>query len=78
MVEFLLGGLFLYICLPILESLMSAICTVIEVFKAKCSVKITKYNSEIAEINMALDSPTAHSIGFQYTPEEEDEEEYED
>ena len=52
MVEFLMGGIFLYILLPILESIMSAICTVIEVFKAKCSVKITEYNSKIAQINL--------------------------
>ena len=79
MVEFLMGGLFLYILLPILESIMSAICTVIEVFKAKCSVKITEYNSKISQINSAIDGPVAHPIGFQYTPVEgEDEEYYED
>lgn len=78
MFEFLIGGLFLYILLPILESIMSAICTVIEVFKAKCSVKITEYNSKISQINSTIDSPVAHPIGFQYTPVEEEDEEYED
>lgn len=79
MFEFLMGGLFLYILLPIVESIMSATCTAIEVFKAKCSVKITEYNSKIAQINSVIDGPVAHPIGFQYTPvEEEDEEEYED
>ena len=77
MFEFLMGGLFLYILLPILESIMSAICTIIEVFKAKCNVKIT--NSKISQINSAIDGPVTHPIGFQYTSvEEEDEEYYED
>jgi hypothetical protein len=57
---------------------MSAICTVIEVFKAKCSVKITEYNSKISQINAAIDGPVAHPIGFHYTPVEEEDEEYED
>ena len=80
MVEFLLGGIFLYICLPILESFMSAVCTVIEVFKAKCSVQIAKYNDQISQINLGNnDSSVAHPIGFQYIPvEEEDDEMYED
>lgn len=78
MVEFLMGGIFLYIILPILESFMSAICTVFEVFKAKCSVKITEYNSKIAQINLQDDNPVTRSIGFQYIPPEEDEENYED
>ena len=78
MVEFLMGGIFLYILLPILESIMSAICTVIEVFKAKCSVKITEYNSKIAQINLQDESPPAHPIGFHYVPTEGEEGYYED
>ena len=78
MFEFLMGGLFLYILLPILESIMSTICTVFEVLKAKCNVKITEYNSKISQINAAIDGPVAHPIGFQYTPVEEEDEEYED
>ena len=77
MFEFLMGGLFLYILLPILESIMSAICTVIEVFKAKCSVKITEYNSKISQINSTIDGPVTHPIGFQYIPVEEEDEDYE-
>ena len=77
MVEFLLGGLFLYILLPILESFMSAICIAIEVFKTKCGVKIAEYNSKIAQVNSAIDDPVAHPIGFHYTLTEEDEEDYE-
>ena len=77
MVEFLMGGMFFYILLPILESLMSGICTIIEVFKAKWNVKIAKYNHQIS--NIAEDSTvTRHPIGFQATSiEEEDENENE-
>ena len=79
MIHFILGGLFLYILLPILESGMSAICTRIEQYKAKCGLKIAEYNSKIAQINMGEEQAASHLIGFQYTPlEEEDEEYYED
>lgn len=75
MVEFLMGGIFLYILLPILESFMSAICTAIEVFKGKCNVKIAEYNHQINHV--AEPQPvTHHPIGFQTTSiEEEDENE---
>ena len=79
MLNFFLGMMFIYILLPILESLMAVICSGLEVIKAKCNVKITEYNSKISQINQGLEPLTAHPIGFQYTPvEEEDEEEYED
>ena len=79
MTNFLLGILFAYILLPILESITNSICTAIEIIRAKCSLKITEYNSKIAQINMSEEAPVAHPIGFHYTPtEEEDEEEYED
>ena len=58
---------------------MSAICTRIEQYKAKCGLKIAEYNSKIAQINMGEEQAASHLIGFQYTPlEEEDEEYYED
>ena len=80
MVEFLLGGIFLYICLPILESIMSVICSALEVLKAKCGVKIAESNSKISQINYPKeDISVTHPIGFNYTPvEEEDDEYYED
>ena len=79
MLNFFLGMMFIYILLPILESLMAVICSYLEVIKAKHNVKITEYNSKISQINQRLEPPTAHPIGFQYIPvEEEDEEKYED
>ena len=78
MLNFFLGMMFIYILLPILESLMAVICSGLEVLKAKYSVKITEYNSKISQINQGLEQSKIHPIGFQYTPVEEDEEEYED
>lgn len=79
MVEFLLGGVSLYLILPILESIMSVICSALEILKAKCNLKITKYNNKISQINYQKeDISVTNPIGFHYTPvEEEDEEEYE-
>ena len=58
---------------------MSAICTRIEQYKAKCGLKIAEYNSKIAQINMDQEVTATSQIGFQYTPtEEDDEEDYED
>ena len=77
MLNFFFGVAFAYFLLPILESLTSTICTGIEVLKAKYSVKITEYNSQMARASSELDvTSVARSIGFQYV-EEEDEEEYE-
>jgi hypothetical protein len=77
--NFILGGLFFYIALPILETILSAFCTRIEQYKAKCGVEIAKYNSQIAQINMGEEPTSACPIGFQYNEaEEDDEESYED
>ena len=78
MTNFILGMLFIYILIPILESIVGLICSALEVLKAKCNLKITKYNNQITKISLETDGPIAHPIGFQYTPEEEDEEYYED
>ena len=79
MFNFFLGMMFIYILLPILESLMTVICSGLEVIKAKCNIKITEYNSKISQIDQGLEPSKIRPIGFQYTPvEEEDEEEYED
>ena len=51
MLNFFLGMMFIYILLPILESLMAVICSGLEVIKAKCNIKITEYNSKISQIN---------------------------
>ncbi len=79
MFNFFLGMIFIYVALPILESITSAICTRIEQYRAKCNVKITEYNKQIQQINSSTNSPVARSpIGFKYVEEEEDEPNEED
>ena len=78
MLNFFLGMMFIYILLPILESLMAVICGGLEILKAKCNVKITEHNSKISQINSGLEEYSTRPIGFQYTPKEEDEDNYED
>ena len=51
MLNFFLGMIFVYILLPILESLVAVICSGLEIIKAKYNVKITEYNSKISQIN---------------------------
>ena len=63
MINFLMGGIFLYMCLPILESLTSVICSVLEIFKAQCNLKITECNNKMSNINNP--PKDKHSIGFQ-------------
>ena len=79
MTNFILGGLFLYILLPILESILGAICTRIEQYKAKCGVKIAEYNNKITQLNMGVEQESARQpIGFCTSIDEDDEEEYEE
>lgn len=73
---FILGILFIDILLPIMEGIAGCICTRLEQYKAKCAVKINEYNMTIEEGSMpVMDS---HPIGFQYTSEDDFEEEYND
>ena len=73
MVYFILGILFAYIILPVLESMMGVICTILEEYKAAHGVNIAKYNYQVSKIGLD-DTRAAHPIGFQI-PEEDDENE---
>lgn len=61
---FLLGIIFTFVILPILESLTSAICLRIDEYKAKRSVQINRYNIIIEQENNNMGTSTAHPIGF--------------
>lgn len=63
---FMLGGIFFYILLPILEDIVSVIGTKIEQYKAKCGVKIAEYNEQIAQIHKG--KTTQNPIGFKHAP----------
>ena len=69
---FLLGIVFAYMGLPILETLTSAICLRLEEYKAKHSVQINRYNLTIEEENSTVTS-LSNPIGFVYNTEEENE-----
>ena len=57
---------------------MSAVCARIEQYKAKCSVKIAEYNSQISQLNNLMSEPPAHAIGFSTQISEEEEIDYEE
>lgn len=59
----LLGFLIALLGLPILESIVSIIQTVTELFRAKCGVKIMQYKVKIEELSEPKDEHTK-VIGF--------------
>jgi len=78
---FLLGIFFMQWFVPILESLSELAAAVIELWKGKVGLQLTKYNAEIKKVTDEMDSPIAdHVIGFKVDPIEEgdDEDEYDD
>lgn len=64
MCYFLLGIIFAFIILPILESLTSAICLRIDEYKAKHSVQINRYNITIEQENNNITTSKTYPIGF--------------
>lgn len=70
---FILGVFFIDLILPLLEGLSSALCVKLEVFKAKCSAEINKYNLMIEKDA----SPSTNPIGFvcDFTKDSDSEEE---
>lgn len=77
---FLLGAVFMYFLLPVMDGLLTMYTGLIEVFKSKCNLKISEHNSKISEITEKLNKPSiTRKIGFQIEdPIEEDDEVYED
>ena len=72
LIYFLLGIVFIQVVLPILTSATDFILTWLEVRKLSLSVEAAEYNNEI----MLKEAPPAHQIGFTYTPQEEEEDDY--
>lgn len=54
-----------YAAINLIDSLISLLCTALEVPKAKLSLKITKYNSKINKITEEEIPVNANVIGFQ-------------
>ena len=72
LIYFILGVIFIDLILPILESIATLIVTKFEVYKSQMAVEINKYNLIIENEG---NTPTDHTIGFVWEPEEELEEE---
>ncbi len=69
---FLLGALTVYVVLPITDSILSIIVTLLEVIKGFLAVKLAKLNNQIVQ----LDDPgysTKQPIGFLIENEEAEE-----
>ena len=54
-----------YAAINLIDSLISLLCTALEVPKAKLSLKITEYNSKINKITEEEIPVNANVIGFQ-------------
>ena len=63
MIMFLLGGLFLYCGIPVLDGLISLICSIIKVIETKIQIKITEHTQTITKLqNEKINN---NPIGFQ-------------
>lgn len=71
---FIIGILFGVFIIPVLDSVVSAILTGIELIKGKWTVQITEYNYQIQKMGNEKSS-SAQVIGFAIPTEEEDEDE---
>lgn len=75
MIYFILGMLFYGAAIPVIESVISLICTYMEYLKGKLSVKMVKMQEEIN----GSEKETTYAIGFhtgidEEIPEEDDDE----
>lgn len=77
---FILGILFVQIISPLLDCIATVIAALLEVFKGKCSVKLTEYNCQIQKMTkeLELDDTDTRVIGFAVNNLTEAEEEYSD
>lgn len=69
---FLLGALTVYIVLPITDSILSIIITLLEVIKGFLAVKLAKLNDQIVQLE-DVDYSTKRPIGFLIENEEAEE-----
>lgn len=77
---FILGILFVNFINPVIEELCNLFLTIIETKKGEYAIKIADYNKKVLEIKGEdEEKEPLHVMGFQWTPEDEDdEEEYEE
>lgn len=68
----------MYFIIPMLDNILHIFQGFIEVYTAKCNLKIAENNEKIAELHAQGSKPTTRKIGFQSNAEEEDDGENED
>ena len=68
MLNFILGIIFVCIIVPIMDEIGRLFCSIIEIFKVKCHLKITEINNKAAQVGKS----TTHPIGFQARSPDED------
>ena len=69
---FILGALFVSFINPILEELCNLLLVIIETQKGRFNLKISEYNKQIMKLKEEEEKEPANVIGFQYIPEEEE------
>lgn len=72
---FFFGVVFSIIIYPILASISDIVTSLFELAKSFINLHIAKNNIELSKIEDSLEPTSSHVIGFQYNPED-DEEEY--
>ncbi len=72
---FILGVLTVYIILPIVDSILNIVLALFEVIKGSLTLKVAKYNQEIAELETPIKKEKGRKIGFLVNDENEEVEE---
>ena len=70
---FILGITTVIVIIPIVESVVDALCTGIEYFKGKFTISVLKLNKEIIDLQSAQEEVSTQCVGFEMSAKEEDE-----
>ena len=61
---FILGLLTVYIILPIIDSVLNIVLTLLEVIKGFLALQVAKYNQEITKLETPIKKEKERKIGF--------------
>ena len=61
---FILGLLTVYIILPIIDSILNIVLTLLEVIKGFLALQVAKYNQEITKLETTIKKEKERKIGF--------------
>lgn len=74
---FILGVSFAVLGLPVLESIAILICSLLEIPKGKCALKVAEYNQQISKLGDEDEVPI-RTIGFNISSDNEEKDENDD